>query len=68
MKSHAHAVVPGDLIVAIKECRAVIGRDQQILIAVAVEIRTGKAASNFWAVEAAVDRGSNIGELAAAVV
>ena len=46
-QSNANASVSGELVVAIKIGGAVVGRDQQIEIAVAIKIAVSQAAPDF---------------------
>ena len=43
----------GKLVVAIQVSRAVVGRDQQVEIAVAIEVPVGQTASHLRVIEAA---------------
>ena len=52
------AAISGYLVVAIKVCGAVVGRDQQIEIAVAIEVAVRQAASDFWLIETAAGFGA----------
>src|SRR5262245_30216686 len=65
--SHANAdrVSPGCDVVAIEVCRSAIGRNDDVGIAVVVEISEGGAATNFRPDEIAADLRRDVRELAA---
>src|SRR5271166_1718927 len=54
------AAVSSDLIVAIQICWTIVRGDQEIEVAVAVEVAIGKAATNFGLVEVSSSLGGNI--------
>ena len=56
------ASVSGSLVIAIEIGWAVVSGDQQIKIAVAIEIAIGKPASDLWLTEAAADFSSHVDE------
>ena len=62
------AAVPGELIVAIEVSGTVVRGDQQIEIAVAIEVAIGQAASNFGLIEASADFRGDLAEISLAAV
>src|SRR6476469_3021396 len=67
-QAHANRSVPGGLIVAKQECRPSVGGHQQVDIAVAIEIATGRSSSNFGGGKSLAGGFGDVAKLAAAVI
>ena len=67
-QSKTNAAISAELVVPVKICRAVISGQQQIEIAVAIEVGIGESASNFRLIESAAYSAGDIAELPIATV
>src|ERR1035437_8768628 len=67
-QAQAQPPVAGQLLVAIEIRRALVGGDQKIHGAIAVEIAVGQAAGHFWGSESGAGLGGNVAKNALAAV
>ena len=62
------ASVARELIVAIEKCRAVVGGQQEVHVAVAIEVAVGQTAADLWLIEPAADFASHVAKFSVALI